>query len=53
MKVTKATFKDSDKECWITVRAGDEGEVLVVHIIANESMDWDMGGNTLNVKPKR
>lgn len=53
MKVTKATSKDSDKQFWITARADDDGEILIVHIISNNPMEWNLGGNTLNVKPKK
>lgn len=52
MKITKATSKDSDKEFWITARADMDSEVLLVHIISNAPMEWSLGGNTLNVRPK-
>jgi hypothetical protein len=52
MQVTKATFSSGCQECWITVKS-ISGELLIIHVIGDSAMEWNLGGNTLNVKPKR
>jgi hypothetical protein len=53
MKVTSATMRDSEKQAWITLKDEESGEVITIHVISNEPIEWSHSGFILNIRPKK